>query len=119
MGRDGLLLPRSRLAVAAEPPAEPARSGGRVGIIRQESSFDIGAISPSGARGLMQLMPPTAHAVAKQLGTAHPLVSLTADPVHNMRLGTAYLREMLDRFDGSCRWRPRRTTPGRTVSTSG
>ena len=56
---------------------------------------------PSGARGLMQLMPFTAQAMAKQIGTATSLVSLTSDPAHNMRLGTAYLREMLDRFDNS------------------
>jgi soluble lytic murein transglycosylase len=72
-----------------------------LGLIRQESSFDIAAISPSGARGLMQLMPPTAQAVAKQIGTATSLVSLTSDPTHNMRLGTEYLRQMLDRFDNS------------------
>jgi soluble lytic murein transglycosylase len=70
-------------------------------VIRQESSFDIGAVSPSGARGLMQLMPFTAQAVAKQIGTGTSLVSLTSDPAHNMRLGTTYLREMLDRFNNS------------------
>jgi soluble lytic murein transglycosylase len=46
-------------------------------------------------------MPFTAQAVAKQIGAATSLVTLTSDPTHNMRLGTAYLREMLDRFDNS------------------
>ncbi|HEY7576584.1 MAG TPA: lytic transglycosylase domain-containing protein [Acetobacteraceae bacterium] len=101
MGRDGLVLPEAGWPIAAEPPDERIDPAVALGLIRQESSFDIGAVSPSGARGLMQLMPFTAQAVAKQIGTATSLVSLTSDPAHNMRLGTAYLREMLDRFDNS------------------
>ncbi len=101
MGRDGLILPEAGWPIAAEPPAEPVDPAVALGLIRQESSFDIGAVSPSGARGLMQLMPFTAQAVAKQIGSATSLVSLTDDPAHNMRLGTAYLQEMLDRFDNS------------------
>jgi soluble lytic murein transglycosylase len=101
MGRDGLLLPEAGWPIAAEPPDSPVDASVALGLIRQESSFDIGAISPSGARGLMQLMPFTAQAVAKQIGAATSLVTLTSDPAHNMRLGTAYLREMLDRFDNS------------------
>ena len=101
MGRDGLLLPDAGWPLAADPPNGDVDPAVALGIIRQESSFDIGAVSPSGARGLMQLMPFTAQAVAKQVGVATSLVSLTSDPLHNMRLGTAYLREMLDRFDGS------------------
>jgi soluble lytic murein transglycosylase len=101
MGRDGLVLPEAGWPIAAEPPAEPVDPSVALGLIRQESSFDIGAVSPSGARGLMQLMPFTAQAVAKQVGVATSLVSLTNDPSHNMRLGTAYLQEMLDRFGNS------------------
>ena len=101
MGRDGLALPEAGWPIAAEPPPDPIDPAVALGLIRQESSFDIGAVSPSGARGLMQLMPFTAQAVAKQIGTPTSLVSLTADPAHNMRLGTAYLREMLDRFGNS------------------
>lgn len=101
MGRDGVALPEAGWPVAAEPPDTPVDPSVALGIIRQESSFDIGAVSPSGARGLMQLMPPTAQAVAKQIGTATSLPTLTADPAHNMRLGTAYLRQMLDKFDNS------------------
>jgi soluble lytic murein transglycosylase len=101
MGRDGLALPQAGWPIAAEPPAEPVDPSVALGLIRQESSFDIGAVSPSGARGLMQLMPFTAQAVAKQVGVPTSLISLTSDPSHNMRLGTAYLREMLDRFGNS------------------
>ena len=46
-------------------------------------------------------VPSTAQAVAKQVGVASSLVALTNDPAHNMRLGTTYLQEMLDRFGNS------------------
>ena len=101
MGRDGLVLPEAGWPIAAEPPDGAVDPAVALGLIRQESSFDIGAVSPSGARGLMQLMPFTAQAVAKRIGTATSLPTLTSDPAHNMRLGTSYLREMLDRFDNS------------------
>jgi soluble lytic murein transglycosylase len=70
-------------------------------ITRQESNFDTEAVSSSNARGLMQLLPSTAAQVARRLGVPHTLVMLTADPAHNMRLGAAYLDEMLARFDGA------------------
>jgi soluble lytic murein transglycosylase len=101
MGRDGLMLPEAGWPIAVQPPDGAVDPSVALGLIRQESSFDVGAVSPSGARGLMQLMPFTAQAVAKHIGAATSLVSLTSDPAHNMRLGTAYLREMLDRFNNS------------------
>ena len=98
MGRDGIALPHlgwpTPYSLAAPP--DPAFS---LGIMRQESSFDVGAVSSSGARGLMQLMPPTATAVAKQLGILASVPTLTVDASHNIRLGTAYLQEVLTRFD--------------------
>ncbi len=98
MGRDGIALPHLGWPVPYNPaaPPDPAFS---LGIMRQESSFDVGAVSPSGARGLMQLMPPTASAVAKELGILASVPTLTVDASHNIRLGTAYLQEMLTRFD--------------------
>jgi soluble lytic murein transglycosylase len=101
MGRDGLMLPDAGWPMPFDPPAGPLDPAVALGIMRQESSFDIGAVSPSGARGLMQLMPFTADAVARQLGVRTSLVSLTSDAQHNMQLGTAYLEQMLARFDGS------------------
>jgi soluble lytic murein transglycosylase len=98
MGRDGLMLPHLGWPVPYNPdtPPDPAFS---LGIMRQESSFDVGAVSSSGARGLMQLMPPTATAVAKQLGILASVPTLTVDAGHNIRLGTAYLQEVLTQFD--------------------
>lgn len=70
-------------------------------LIRQESTFNRRAVSPAGARGLMQLMPATAREVARRLGIRHDTSLLTEDPEHNIRLGSTYVREMLDRFGGS------------------
>jgi soluble lytic murein transglycosylase len=98
MGRDGIALPHLGWPMPYNPaaPPDPAFS---LGIMRQESSFDIGAVSPSGARGLMQLMPPTASAMAKELGILASVPTLTVDASQNIRLGTAYLQEVLTRFD--------------------
>ncbi len=71
-------------------------------IIRQESLFDSGAVSPSGALGLMQLMPGTAKGVAGKLKIKKfNTTSLTADPRFNVTLGSNYLSELVDRFNGS------------------
>ncbi len=98
MGRDGIALPHLGWPAPYNPasPPDPAFS---LGIMRQESSFDIAAVSPSGARGLMQLMPPTATAVSKELGIPAAVATLTVNASYNIELGTAYLHDMLTRFD--------------------
>ncbi len=70
------------------------------GVIRQESAFDPRATSPVGARGLMQLMPKTAREVARKEGISYQVDRLY-DPAVSVHLGSAYLRELLDRFDGN------------------
>lgn len=70
-------------------------------IIRQESAFDVNALSPVGARGLMQLMPATAREVARKEGIQHENDWLTTRPDHNIRLGNGYIKQMLARFNGS------------------
>lgn len=68
---------------------------------RQESNFDTNAVSGVGALGIMQLMPPTAKGLARQLGTTYSATQLTRDPAYNVRLGAAYLANLLDQYNGS------------------
>ncbi len=58
-------------------------------VVRAESGFDVGAVSPKGARGPMQIMPAT----GQELGLADPF-----DPQANVEAGSRYLRQQLDRF---------------------
>nr|MBF0685278.1 transglycosylase SLT domain-containing protein [Pseudomonas sp.] len=69
-------------------------------VIKHESSGNIAAVSPKGARGLMQLMPGTARDMAAELGLPFSEARLTSDAAYNKRLGSAYLNKMLDRYDG-------------------
>jgi soluble lytic murein transglycosylase len=70
-----------------------------LGIARSESLFMRDIRSSAGAIGLMQLMPDTARRTARDVNLKYAgLVTLT-DPDSNIRLGTAYLRKMLERFD--------------------
>jgi soluble lytic murein transglycosylase len=71
-------------------------------IIRQESQFDASAVSPSGALGLMQLMPGTARGVASKMRIkAFKIGTLTADPRSNVVIGASYLADLVDHFGGS------------------
>lgn len=72
-----------------------------MGIARRESAFNNQAVSPVGARGLMQLMPGTAAQVSNQLGIAHPSQAELFEPELNIRLGSAYIRDMLNRYSGN------------------
>jgi soluble lytic murein transglycosylase len=101
MGRDGAMLPQTGWPLPVDPPADTVDPAIVLGVIRQESSFDSATVSPAGARGLMQLMPATAAALARETGTTVTPVALTVDPQQNMRLGTAYLRELLDRYNNA------------------
>jgi soluble lytic murein transglycosylase len=70
------------------------------GLIRQESRFIMDAKSGVGAAGLMQIMPATAQWTAKKIGLdySHALI---ADRDVNLKLGTSYLKLVLDDFSGS------------------
>jgi soluble lytic murein transglycosylase-like protein len=71
-----------------------------LGMIRQESAFDVGARSWAGASGLMQVMPATGREVARGLGMPWSSSRLT-EPEYNVTLGTAYFRQVLSMFDGN------------------
>lgn len=68
------------------------------GVSRQESMLNPVIRSPAGAVGLMQLMPATARLVSKQRSWSYAGTGSLTNPEVNVRLGTAYLRDMLDRF---------------------
>ncbi len=65
-------------------------------IVRQESRFDPQARSPSGASGLMQIMPGTArHVLRSEAGSEEDLIALLARPEENLTIGQDYVRELL------------------------
>ncbi len=69
-------------------------------IIRQESEFDKKANSWAGARGMMQLMKPTAKIVAKQAKLPYSISGLTQDPEYNIKLGSYYFNGLLEDYNG-------------------
>ncbi len=70
-------------------------------LIRQESMFKSDAKSHAGANGLMQLMPATAREVAKGLGISYSKDWLISKPAYNILLGSTYLSQLMELYDGS------------------
>jgi len=71
------------------------------GLIRQESRFIMDARSSAGASGLMQVMPATARWTAQKIGLKNFKSEHIYDKDTNLIIGTAYLKLVLDSFDGS------------------
>jgi soluble lytic murein transglycosylase len=67
-------------------------------IIRQESLYRLDAVSRADARGLMQMQPATAGAVAKRWHLPVPSRDSLFDPAVSIPLGAAYVHELLDRY---------------------
>jgi len=111
---------------------EVARASERTGVpadwiyavMRQESLYRSNAVSSAGARGLLQVMPGTAAALAKRWKVPYASRDALFDPATATLLGAAHLREVLDKYQGAlplslaaynagavpvARWRPRRT----------
>ena len=70
-------------------------------VIRAESAFDTRAISPAGARGLMQLMPATGRRLARKHKVRIRSVSDLFDPEVNTRLGARHLGALIREFGGA------------------
>ena len=69
-------------------------------IVFAESSFRKSARSPVGAVGLMQLMPNTARYISHRTEVKWHGTGRLTEPAYNVKLGLAYLKYLLDRFDG-------------------
>jgi len=92
------LYPNPLIAMPSQEQPEPALV---LSVIRQESKFLESARSSAGARGLMQVLPLTAYNVARKLRIPYSRSQLTEDPEYNIRIGRAYLRQLLRQYDGS------------------
>lgn len=70
-------------------------------ISRQESEFQPYVVSSAKAYGLMQVIRPTAAAIAKRIGIGFDFNRLQRDPVYNVTLGAAELGHLIQSFNGS------------------
>jgi soluble lytic murein transglycosylase len=71
-----------------------------LGVMRQESLYRKDAVSRADARGLMQMLPVTAAAVARRWHLPPPRKDSLFEPTVAVPLGAAYLHELLDRYGG-------------------
>ena len=77
-------------------------------LVKRESTFNPKAVSPNGAVGLLQLMPPTARGLGLKVPsyqnvrkpTPNPSVDERFHPLKNLDAGVKYLHDMLERYDG-------------------
>ena len=70
-------------------------------VIRQESEFDSSANSAVGAQGMMQLMTYTAKLMSKRAKLPYSKKKLKSDPNYNIKLGSYYLTELVESYEGS------------------
>lgn len=97
-GRHGLVLAGAGWPRPYAPPVGSRDPALVLAVARQESSFDPTAVSPAGARGLMQLMRATAAELAHHAGVALSSGALISDPSLNLLLGSLYIDQLLTRF---------------------
>ena len=70
-------------------------------IARQESEFNPQSVSSAGAKGLMQMIGPTARATANKFGVSYDDARLLSDASFNAQLGAAHLGQLLNEQGGS------------------
>lgn len=88
------------VAVAAASQLASVPADWILGVMRQESLYRKDAVSRADARGLMQMLPATATAVARRWHLPLPDKDSLFEPSVAVPLGAAYLRELLDRYSG-------------------
>ena len=105
VGSFGIDIDNWAYPVRAMPPIKIIRGPVERAIVyalsRQESEFNTIAKSYVGARGLMQIMPATGHWLGKKYKLRHSTGRLTQDPKYNVMMGTAYLSDIINNFNGS------------------
>lgn len=70
-------------------------------IMRQESEFNQSVVSSAGATGIFQVMPVAGREAAKKLGIAFNADAWRHDPAYNVRLGAAYVANLVSNYDGN------------------
>ena len=70
-------------------------------VIRVESKFDSAALSPRGAKGLMQIMPETGLWIAEQTNIENFTTEALFNPAVNIQMGTWYLSGLFEEFNGN------------------
>ena len=98
----GIVLPRHYYAM--HPMTQmtlPVSMEMALAIARRESEFDPSVTSHVGARGLMQLMPHTAQAMAEKVGDTDDVTGRLGTWAYNATLGSAYLAQLADEFSGN------------------
>lgn len=69
-------------------------------LIATESGFDVGAVSPKGAIGLMQLLPETAQRFGVRADAQRSVADKLTDPATNLQAGARYLKHLIGMFPG-------------------
>ena len=106
-GRHTLLSERDLVSLAETIVEEAGRHGLDpslvLAVIEVESGYHSQAVSRVGALGLMQLMPATGRELARKHDVEWRGEESLFDPIVNVKLGTAYLKQMADRYGGDIR----------------
>lgn len=103
--RRGFALDALAFPVYGIPSFTPLENSAPVSVVysiaRQESAFNAKAVSPAGAKGLMQMMTATARRTAQRASVAFDEARLLADPAFNAQLAAAHLGDLLAEQRGS------------------
>ena len=105
VGSFGIDIDNWAYPIRALPPIKIIRGPVERAVVyalsRQESEFNATAKSYVGARGLMQIMPATGRWLGKKYKLRHSTGRLTSEPKYNVMMGTAYLSDIINKFNGS------------------
>ena len=99
---DALALSRAEIKqiVITEAMNSPVPPSLALAVAKIESDFNTRALSTAGARGVMQIMPATARVVSRRVRLPYAKSKLT-NAAYNVKLGSAYLADLIEKYDGS------------------